>query len=287
MDWYAGMNKGGTMSFFLCPVCGKTLIEEPTACRCENGHSIDKAKSGYINLLMPGSKHSAQPGDDKRMVNARADFLSGGYYAALLDALCEMALRYLPQGKHPVILDAGCGEGYYTAGLYQFLTGQGISPRMAGVDISKLAVNKAAKRNKEISFAVASVFHLPVRNCSCDMFLNLFAPFCQSEILRVLGPQGRLILVIPGKNHLWELKQVVYDEPYQNEVKDFAVEGLNLLENRELCFRLSLANPQDIDSLFQMTPYYYKTSREGYQRLLACRSLDTTVQFHLLAYQKK
>lgn len=275
------------MSCFICPTCGQPLSEERVSYRCENGHSIDKAKSGYVNLLMPGSKHSAMPGDDKRMVDARWAFLSQGYYEPLLLELCGLAERHLPQEGEPMVLDAGCGEGYYTAGLYQHLREKGRTPRIAGVDISKLAVNKAAKRCGEIAFAVASVFHLPVARGSCDLFLNLFAPFCLEEILRVLSEPGRMIMVIPGERHLWELKQVVYDAPYLNEVKEFGLEGMELLEHRELCWNLELEKSQDIDHLFQMTPYYYKTSREGYQRLQLCPSLTTTAQFHLLVYKRK
>lgn len=274
------------MSLFLCPVCGKALMEENASVRCENGHSFDKARSGYLNLLMPGSKHSAQPGDDKRMVNARTGFLDAGYYEPLRNEVCDMAGGCLPKVSRPVILDAGCGEGYYTSGLYRHLIRQDIRPQTAGVDISKWAVNKAAKREKDVEFAVASVFHLPIQSESCNLFLNLFAPFCLPEIQRALAPQGKMLLVIPGKDHLWQLKQVVYEQPYRNEVKEFQIEGLNLLEHRELHWSMTITDPQHIENLFQMTPYYYKTSKEGYQRLVACKSLTTTVQFHLLAYQK-
>ena len=112
------------------------------------------------------------------------------------------------------------------------------------------------------------------------------SPFCLPEIQRALAPQGKMLLVIPGKDHLWQLKQVVYEQPYRNEVKEFQIEGLNLLEHRELHWSMTITDPQHIENLFQMTPYYYKTSKEGYQRLVACKSLTTTVQFHLLAYQK-
>ena len=49
------------------------------------------------------------------MAAARRDFLSKGYYAPLLNALCrEIGQR---TGDAPVLLDTGCGEGYYTRAI--------------------------------------------------------------------------------------------------------------------------------------------------------------------------
>ena len=95
------------MGILICPNCGQPLQEEAKAFYCPAGHSFDRAKSGYVNLLMPGSKHSAQPGDDKRMVDARAAFLNEGYYRPLLSSVVEMVGRHIsPEGKGE-ILDAG------------------------------------------------------------------------------------------------------------------------------------------------------------------------------------
>ena len=275
------------MGILICPNCGQPLQEEAKAFHCPAGHSFDRAKSGYVNLLMPGSKHSVQPGDDKRMVDARAAFLNEGYYRPLLSSVVEMVGRHISPKGNGEILDAGCGAGYYTAGVDQAVREAEVPCRITGVDISKLAVNKAAKRCKNLTLAVASVFHLPVQSESCDLFLNLFAPFCLPEIRRVLKPEGKLLLVIPGERHLWELKQVVYESPYLNEVKDFGLEGMELLDQQELSWQMEVRKTEDIDHLFQMTPYYYKTSREGYQRLLSCETLRTSVQFYLLVYGKQ
>ena len=275
------------MGILICPNCGQPLQEEAKTFYCPAGHSFDRAKSGYVNLLMPGSKHSAQPGDDKRMVDARAAFLNEGYYRPLLSSVVEMVGRHISPEGNGEILDAGCGEGYYTAGVDQAMREAKVPCRITGVDISKLAVNKAAIRCKNLTLAVASVFHLPVQSESCDLFLNLFAPFCLPEILRVLKPEGKLLLVIPGERHLWELKQVVYESPYLNEVKDFGLEGMELLDQQELSWQMEIGKTEDIDHLFQMTPYYYKTSREGYQRLLSCGTLSTSAQFYLLVYGKQ
>lgn len=279
------MEKEGREAAFACPTCGLPLVREGNSCRCANGHCLDYARSGYLNLLMPNGKHSQQPGDNKLMVDARRRFLEKGYYEPLLRELCGMAEEFLPPDGCRV-LDAGCGEGYYTDGLFRHLAEKGRKPRMLGVDISKTAVDKATRRNREIEFAVASVFHLPVADASCGMFLNLFAPYHQPEIERVLAPDGVLLMAIPGEEHLWELKRFIYKDPYKNEVKDFTLAHFTLAGHRTVRTTLHLDCGEDVDNLFKMTPYYYKTGREDYERLLGVERFTTQAQFELLAYRR-
>lgn len=111
------------MSIFCCPICGGPLDREPSACSCPAGHSFDLAREGYVHLLPANRMHSKMPGDDKGMAAARAAFLSKDYYAPLRDALCSIALERT--GPAPRVLDTGCGEGYYTSGVYQALVRAG------------------------------------------------------------------------------------------------------------------------------------------------------------------
>ncbi len=280
------------MELFCCPVCGEILQREEHTYRCAHGHCYDRAKSGYVNLLLPNQKHSKVPGDNKLMVRARSGFLNRGYYRPLADAVCEEAVtalaerRALGKGEKPVLLDCGCGEGYYTALVESALREAGESAALFGVDISKLAADAAAKRTKTVSFAAASVFRLPVPDASCDLLLHLFAPYCGEEFRRVLKPDGCYLMVIPGERHLWSLKRAVYERPYPNEVKDTQLPGFSLLRRRTVAYTLSLDNPDDILHLFQMTPYYYKTSREDAARVERLSALETEIQFELLLYRR-
>ena len=131
-------------SLFLCPLCAAPLMREERTYRCPNRHSFDIAKEGYTYLLPVNQKHSLAPGDDAGMARARRDFLSKDYYAPLREALCSIALSHT--GDYPAILDTGCGEGYYTAGIQQVLAAAGKSPRIAGIDISKFILRSAAIR---------------------------------------------------------------------------------------------------------------------------------------------
>ena len=146
------------MSLFCCPICGGPLERGPSAYFCPAGHSFDLAREGYVHLLPANRMHSKMPGDDKGMAAARWAFLSKDYYAPLRDALCSIALANT--GPAPSVLDTGCGEGYYTSGVYQALRRAGRSVTLAGTDISKAILRRAAKREKDAEFAVASSYQL-------------------------------------------------------------------------------------------------------------------------------
>ena len=271
----------------ICPLCRRALTREGLTWRCESGHSYDCARSGYVHLLPANQKHAKMPGDNQLMVDARRRFLDKGYYRPLADAVCRAAARALAGRRQAAVLDAGCGEGYYTAQLYEALVRAGIDPHMTGVDISKIAVDKAANRQKAVTWAVASVFRLPVAGESCDLLCSLFAPYCGEEYRRVLRPGGAMLLVIPGEMHLWELKQAIYERPYKNEVRDYALEGLSLESREEVAGTIRLTSPEDIDSLFKMTPYYYKTGEADQNRLLALQELTTRTDFEILLYRRR
>lgn len=272
------------MSLFRCPVCSAPLERGERAYTCPNRHSYDLSKEGYTHLLIANQKHSTAPGDDKGMATARRDFLSKDYYRPLKDALCALADQYT--GSSPAILDAGCGEGYYTAGIYSALCGVGKSPRMAGIDISKFILRTAAKREKAIEFAVASSYRLPLGDESVDLLVNCFSPLAIEEFLRVLKPGGAFLYVVPAADHLWELKQVLYENPYPNEEKETPYEGFAYESIVPVEASITLDNQTDIHNLFQMTPYYWKTPKSGSDRLAALDSLTTRIAFRIHVFKK-
>ncbi len=272
------------MSLFLCPVCGKPLVREEKRYVCENNHSFDLAAAGYTHLLPANRMHSKAPGDDRGMAAARNRFLSGNYYLPLERELERLAVELT--GAHPRVLDSGCGEGFYTAGVYQALKAAGKEPRMAGIDISKFSLRWAAKREKEVEFAVASAYRLPVADGSIDLLLNCFSPLGLEEFRRVLKPGGCFLYVVPSAEHLWELKEVLYEKPYPNEEKETPYDGFAYVEIRHIREKIRLRSPQDIQDLFQMTPYYWKTPREGAERLRRLETLDVRIAFDIHVFRK-
>ena len=266
------------MSIFCCPVCKGALsanIEEKSY-RCINGHCFDISKEGYVNLLLSG-KGSDSSGDDREMVRARTALLDGGYYGKLRDRLSSLIKELCPE--KPVILDAGCGEGYYTS-AYSLLSGSTF-----GVDISKSAVKYAAKRCKEARFAIGSVYHLPVLSDVCDVIINCFSPNAPDEFHRVLKDGGYLLYVVPAGRHLWELKSVLYDTPYENEEKTESYEGFEHMGVENVTTHFTLKSNDEILSLFHMTPYTWNTPRECRERLTGLCELSVTADFHIHIYR--
>lgn len=266
-------------SFFTCPVCGCALNGDKTF-KCEHNHSFDKNKHGYINLLMSNASASKRHGDDKLMVIARSEFLEKGHYAPVREALTDALRKHACENMR--ILDAGCGEGWYTAYFAQQL--KDYTPMVAGVDISKDALRQAAKRGlKEL--AVASTAKLPVASDSCHAVLNIFSPPELKEFHRVLGPDGILIRALPMENHLLGLKQAVYDKALLNPAPVSEIEGYELLEAVPVQYEITVQG-EDIWNLFSMTPYYYKTGKADQDKLKSLDTLTTQVEILVLTYKK-
>lgn len=268
------------MSYFRCPVCGNKLNDNGGSLCCTDGHLFDRAKSGYVNLLRSNVRRH---GDDRAMVRARSAFLDRGYYRPLLEGVSDILIKYYTGG---VILDAGCGEGYYTRGISDRFKLQDINPDIIAVDISKNAVDSAAKRHGASDYAVASVYELPLPDASVDTVLNIFAPFCIGEYKRILKNDGLVVYVIPLERHLFGLKKLIYDNLYLNEVKPYETDGFTLLDTYDIKYPMCLTSGEDIINLFMMTPYYYTTGEADQNKLKNSASLDTEAEFRIIIYRR-
>ena len=267
----------------ICPHCGEPLIRESNVFRCSSGHSYDIARAGYCNLLQT-SRSGEQTGDSREMVAARRQFLDRGYYQSLAQGLCETVVQY---AKKPVnLVDAGCGEGYYTRQMAQALAQQAHLQESIGIDISKSATQYAAKRDPHTQYVTGSAYHMPLAPQCADIICSIFAPTPAEEFARVLRDDGVVICAVPGAEHLWELKCKVYDTPYKNREDKHSLSGFSCIQQKKITHSIHLDNAQDIQTLFSMTPYSHRTPRKGLERLHALQELDVTISFLLQVYQK-
>ena len=267
---------------FACPKCKGVLTLLGNTKRCPLGHSFDRAKAGYYNLLLGvgGGTH----GDNAEMVEARRVFLSRGHYSRLASRLSEIVREHTP--SLACVLDSGCGEGYYTDTVERSLTARDGASNLLAFDISRDAVKHAAKRNKSVSYAVATSYDMPLSDSSVDTVYNAFSPLALGEVGRVLKKDGIFIMVYPGENHLFGLKSVIYKTPYKNEHTDTAIDGFILLSYEELRYDIHLTSRDEVRSLFMTTPYAYRTSREDRERVLSLDSLVTEAEFCIAVYRK-
>ena len=275
--------KGLQKMHFNCPKCQGKLNILDTRCVCENGHSYDKARGGYYNLLL-GSGGGVH-GDNKEMILARRAFLSGGFYEPLASRLASHVLNFTSPGAS--ILDAGAGEGYYTDYIERAIMKRDSESDVCAFDISKDAVREICKKNPRISSVVAGSYHMPVPDGEFDTVVNTFSPLALSETARVLKPGGIFIMAIPGENHLFDLKKVVYDTPYKNTVEDSGLSGFELIVDEPLTYKINLDTADALKNLFMMTPYAYRTSKEGRARVEALTSLECTVDFRIFVYRRQ
>lgn len=266
-----------TAAALRCPVCGGPLLLAGRSLRCARAHSFDLAKEGYAYLLPMQKKHAADPGDGKAMVRARRAFLSAGHYAPLMATLAALCAA-LP---HDHIVDAGCGEGSYDKYLYDALG----CPQIAAFDLSKEAVRLASKLVPDAAFCVGGSFCAPVRDGWADLLLNIFSPMAEAEFARMLRPGWHLVYAVPTARHLFGLKEILYDCPYENEVRQTEYDGFAFVKAVESTAVITLEG-QSVQDLFAMTPYYWNTPADGAARLAECESLTTEIGFRFLVYQK-
>ena len=269
----------------VCPVCGGPLARGEGRYRCPVGHSYDVAREGYVHLLPANRKHARDPGDDREMVGARFRFLEGGWYAPLRDALGRLALAHLPR-EGGLLADAGCGEGYYTQGIARALEAERRTAEIVGVDLSKHALRRAARRVKAAHFAVASVYHMPLATGSAHVLLDCFAPLALEEYHRVLRPGGVFLYVVPGPAHLMEMKRVLYDRPYPNPEEQIPYGGFTYLDVVPVEGKMALEHGALMD-LFAMTPYAWKTPRAGVERLGVLAELTVTASFRVHVFRRE
>ena len=204
----------------LCPVrgCHLALTRAEKRVVCERGHSFDIARSGYINLLQPQDRRSKNPGDTADAVAARRRLHDRGVTEPLLGGIAEA----IGAGPSDVVLDAGCGDGFYLGSLARQ---SGFDAH--GVDISISAVDAAAKRYPECEWIVANADRfLPYADRSFSIVLSITGRMNAEEFRRVLRDDGRLLVALAAPEDLIELRGTGrdrVDRTIETFAKDFTL----------------------------------------------------------------
>jgi 23S rRNA (guanine745-N1)-methyltransferase len=187
---------GDVLAALRCPVCRAALTDTGPALTCTAGHSFDKARQGYVNLVVG---RGPVTGDTAPMVADREAFLARGHYTFLTTALADAAARH---GTGGLVLDAGTGTGHHLSAVLDALpTATGL-----GLDVSKPALRRAARAHPRAAAVLTDLWRpLPLADRSCRLILDVFSPRNGPEFHRVLDPGGALLVVTPAADHLAEL----------------------------------------------------------------------------------
>lgn len=282
-----------------CPLDGTPLQRQGGSLRCPEGHCFDLAAQGYVNLLPVQNKRSRDPGDSKEMVAARRRFLEAGHYAPIAAAVARTVFEGAAPGQTLACLDAGCGEGYYLRQLSAAAAVEARTLALAGLDISKWAVQAAAKRDlhdarsragahPSTAWIVGSNAGLPVLPATLDRVLCMFGFPVYPEFARVLRPGGELLQVDAGPDHLRELREVIYPalKP-ERPASRAAPPGFEHLASDTLRFQIHVDGAAQIADLLAMTPHLYRASAEGRARAAALVALTMTVDVRLARYRRQ
>ncbi|MGH3328954.1 MAG: putative RNA methyltransferase [Streptomycetales bacterium] len=278
------------MTVFACPVCGQPLPRNDESFRCANGHVFDVAREGYVNLLLPQHRRSKAPGYSKEMIAGRRDFFDAGHYQFVADGVANLIISYLPDDSERVVVDAGCGEGYYLRRLRGRLLEQrqDASTVLCGTDISKHGIRVAAKRDPSGLYAVAGTYRMPVLPDRVEVLLTHFSPVSAADFRRVVRPGGAVLVGGPGEDHLYSFKELLYDTPARHEpAPTLAGEpGFELIDVHRIQYKLPLRGRGEVANLLAMTPYYWSVDQATQARLAELDSLDTEVDVVVHAYRR-
>ncbi len=271
-----------------CPIDGAPLEKKQKEYSCINGHTFDIAKQGYINLLPVQHKRSKQPGDSKEMVLARKSFLNSSVYQNVADTITEIISSF-ESSEYTSLLDAGCGEGYYLNYLYNAFNKNTGKYSYIGLDISKLAIAEAAKRNSQITWVVGTNRAPPLYANSIDIILCVFGFYSFEGFNKVLKPGGKIILVEPEAEHLKELREIIYTEVKKSNpmaLSDATKQDFTLSDTQYINYNTGNLNKEQINQLLLMTPHFFRANKAGRDRASKIESLDLTVDMVVRILEK-
>ena len=91
--------------------------------------------------------------------------------------------------------------------------------------------------------------------------------------------------MVPGARHLFGLKEVLYDTPYLTDENLPKTMELKLVGTQRVSANITLQTQADIEAVFQMTPYYYRTRPTDKERLANLDALKTDIDFIIAEYR--
>ena len=260
-------------NIYLCPKCREESAIKNFSLVCSNNHVYDFSKKGYIHLI----NNYKQTNYGESLFLARNFIFNCGYYNKVVEVIAYILKNYNTQN----IIDAGCGEGFYIKKLKEKFA----DTYFFGLDNSKEALSLAVKFDKENPYMLANLSSLPFRDNSINIILNILTPANYKEFFRVLTNDGVIIKIIPNKDYLKEIRDLVGLKEYEN------YDTLKLvLENCEVVKKVNVKevyvlNEESAYNFLEMTPLI--SNLDINKKELAKKLTKLTVDLEILVLRKK
>ena len=234
--------------------CGRPLTRAGRHLSCETGHSFDVARSGYVSLLQPQDRRSAEPGDALEAVAARTRLLDAGVGRAAIDAIVART----PALARPLVAaDLGCGSGELLGSVAAVRDVCGV-----GIDLSTAAAGMAARRFPALTWVVANADRgLPLLDASVHLITSLNGRRHVDECARVLTPDGTLIVAVPAPDDLKELREQVQGEAVARDRADAVVAAHEARFSLEERFTVRTRHRLEGDALRDLLRGTYRGAR--------------------------
>lgn len=270
---------------FRCPLCdaGMSVVDLKQLV-CQNNHSFDFAKQGYVNLLTRPAKSKY----DKALFEARQQLMKeGSFFAPVLQAIKEKIEEFVTfQNDELLLLDSGCGEGTHLHTLcHEYLKTNG-NVVGVGIDIAKEGIFVAAKNYDDVIWCVADLANTPFQDGQFNVIVNILSPSNYQEFHRLLKKDGILIKVVPTGDYLREVREALFDSPdkqtYSNEsiVKHFK-ENFQLIAHEEVHYTVGLSG-EHLRALVEMTPLSWSVKKEKIDEFLRKEAMEITVSLEII-----
>ena len=271
-------------NLFQCPKCKKKIRFHAGGLVCKKEHTFDIASKGYVNLLQQTKTFK---GYNASFFKSRRAFFGAGYYDHIVDEVVDTVGRLFGDMEELVVLDAGCGEGGYSAALETSLAARGVNSQVLAFDIAADAI-KVAAGNDNVKWMIADITNIPVKDDVVDCILDVFTPANYKEFNRVLKDNGYLVKVVPGSDHLKELRAVVSDQlqnkEYSNEEVTDYFEGHYELVSRVKCAKTQELSGENLENLVRMTPLLFDVDKS---KLALSGVKEITIEGEVLVGRKK
>lgn len=271
-------------NLFQCPKCKKKIRFHAGGLVCKKEHTFDIASKGYVNLLQQTKTFK---GYNASFFKSRRAFFGAGYYDHIVDEVVDTVGRLFGDMEELVVLDAGCGEGGYSAALETSLAARGVNSQVLAFDIAADAI-KVAAGNDNVKWMIADITNIPVKDDVVDCILDVFTPANYKEFNRVLKDNGYLVKVVPGSDHLKELRAVVSDQlqnkEYSNEEVTDYFEGHYELVSRVKCAKTQELSGENLENLVRMTPLLFDVDKS---KLDLSGVKEITIEGEVLVGRKK